>query len=255
MSDSNAPVDKVVPGDSWEFDENVTKCFDNMLERSIPMYKEMRQLCHELGRNFIDNTSVVIDFGASRGEALRPFIEDDTASEFIAVEVSEPMRNAMREMYGDNPKVMISDLDMRRLDSGAFSDDYIQPDGSTVWKNEEYASLVMSILTIQFTPIEYRQQIIQAIYDMLEPGGAFLFVEKVIGNNAKIDTLFTQEYYGMKQRNGYSYDDIQRKRSSLEGVLVPVTAAWNEDMLKNAGFRGVDCFYRNLNFAGWMAIK
>jgi DUF1680 family protein len=30
---------------------------------------------------------------------------------------------------------------------------------------------------------------------------------------------------------------------------------WNEDMLKTAGFRKVDCFWRYLNFAGWIAIK
>ena len=253
MTDSNV-TDTVVPGESWEFDENVTKCFDNMLERSIPMYQEMRKLCHQLGRNFINPTSAVIDFGASRGEALRPFIEDDVANKFIAVEVSEPMRDAMREMYGDNAKVNISDLDMRRLTSDSLADACAYDEMEDA-RRDQYSSLVMSILTIQFTPIEYRQQIIQAIYDMLEPGGAFLFVEKVLGNNAKMDNLFVQEYYGMKHENGYSYDDIQRKRSSLEGVLVPVTAAWNEDMLKNAGFRGVDCFYRNLNFAGWLAIK
>lgn len=243
MSDSNAPVDKVVPGDSWEFDENVTKCFDNMLERSIPMYQEMRHLCHSLGRNFTRKDTAVIDLGASRGEALRPFIEDDVASKFIAMEISQPMRDAMQELYGNNRKVRISDMDLREIGSNVERIRAFRP------------TLVMSILTIQFTPIEYRQQIIQSIYDMLEPGGAFLFVEKVLGNNAKMDSLLVQEYYAMKNRNGYSYEDIQRKKASLEGVLVPVTAAWNEDMLKNAGFRGVDCFYRNLNFAGWMAIK
>lgn len=249
-------TDNVVPGESWEFDENVTKCFDDMLSRSIPMYQEMRRLCWELGRNFVHDRSVVVDFGASRGEALRPFVEEDVAKGFIAVEISEPMRNVMKEEYGDNKKFIVSDLDMRDFDEKSLSTVYPGAImGQESFKETEYSSLVMSILTIQFTPIEYRQQIIQSIYDMLEPGGAFLFVEKVLGNNAKIDSLFVQEYYGMKNRNGYSYEDIQRKKASLEGVLVPVTAAWNEDMLKNAGFRGVDCFYRNLNFAGWVAIK
>jgi len=50
-------------------------------------------------------------------------------------------------------------------------------------------------------------------------------------------------------------EQIASKRKSLEGVLVPITARWNEDMLKAAGFRKIDCFWRNLNFAGWIAIK
>ena len=42
---------------------------------------------------------------------------------------------------------------------------------------------------------------------------------------------------------------------SLEGVLVPVTARWNEELLREEGFTSVDCFWRHLNFAGWVAVK
>jgi tRNA (cmo5U34)-methyltransferase len=42
---------------------------------------------------------------------------------------------------------------------------------------------------------------------------------------------------------------------ALEGVLVPVTAAWNEQLLKGAGFSQVECFWRWMNFAGWVAVK
>ncbi len=62
-------------------------------------------------------------------------------------------------------------------------------------------------------------------------------------------------YYDLKAENGYSQDQIERKRLSLEGVLVPVTAHWNEEMLKTAGFVEVDCFWRWMNFAGWVAVK
>lgn len=237
MSDT----DHVVPGEKWAFDSDVAKCFDNMLERSIPMYQEMRRLCHELGRHFVDANSTVLDLGASRGEALRPFIEDNVAQKYIAIEVSKPMREAMRELYGKNQSVWIDGSDLRNMDWNEF-------DMCDV-------SLILSILTIQFTPIEYRLHILQSIYDQLRPGGAFLFVEKVMGGSATLDKIMVEEYYGMKQRNGYSYEDIKRKRASLEGVLVPMTAAWNEDMLRTVGFRQVDCFYRNLNFAGWIAIK
>jgi tRNA (cmo5U34)-methyltransferase len=62
-------------------------------------------------------------------------------------------------------------------------------------------------------------------------------------------------YYKMKSDNGYSQEQIERKRLSLEGVLVPVTAKWNEELLKQAGFKYIDCFWRWMNFAGWIAIK
>ena len=58
-----------------------------------------------------------------------------------------------------------------------------------------------------------------------------------------------------KREQGYSAEEIERKRLSLERVLVPMTAKWNEELLRDAGFRQVDCFWRWMNFAGWFAVK
>jgi len=110
-------------------------------------------------------------------------------------------------------------------------------------------------LTLQFTPIEHRLRIMQDIYDHTTPGGALILVEKVIGASAHIDRAMVDAYYKMKSDNGYSQEQIERKRLSLEGVLVPMTARWNEEMLQMVGFRQVDCFWRWMNFAGWVAVK
>ena len=117
------------------------------------------------------------------------------------------------------------------------------------------SSLVLSVLTLQFTPIEYRQQIIRRVFESLAPGGAFILVEKILGATAKLDEAFVNLFLNIKRENGYSESQIDRKRLSLEGVLVPVTARWNEELLREEGFTSVDCFWRHLNFAGWVAVK
>jgi tRNA (cmo5U34)-methyltransferase len=117
------------------------------------------------------------------------------------------------------------------------------------------ASVILSVLTIQFTPIEHRLRILEDIHTALLPGGAFIFVEKVIGATAALDRDFVELYYEFKRAGGYTSEEIERKRLSLEGVLVPVTARWNEELLKTAGFKQADCFWRWMNFAGWIAIK
>jgi hypothetical protein len=38
-------------------------------------------------------------------------------------------------------------------------------------------------------------------------------------------------------------------------VLVPVSAAANEELLRGAGFDAVECVWRCLNFAAWVAVK
>ena len=233
--------DTVVPGAHWAFDDNVTKCFDDMLARSIPEYVNMRSLTFELGKHFIDSINGVVDLGASRGEALAPFVP--LASRCYALEISEPMGEVLRARFKDEPKVSVLQKDLRTV-TNEFSP-FLEG------KN----CLVLSILTLQFVPIEYRPKIVRLIYKSLKPGGAFMFVEKVIGNTPDLDELLVTEYYAMKNRNGYSYEDIQRKRASLEGVLVPMTDNWNRDMLRSAGFQQIDCYYRSLNFCGLIAVK
>lgn len=70
-----------------------------------------------------------------------------------------------------------------------------------------------------------------------------------------LDDLMVDLYYQMKRENGYTDDQIMAKRRSLENVLSPLEPAWNEAMLKQAGFRKVEMFWRCLNFCGWIAVK
>lgn len=227
--------DEVMPSGKWEFDAEVTAVFDNMLERSIPEYSMMRSLVEKIGGHYIRFGKTIVDIGCSNGNAIAPFVRQYAEDcGFLLLDVSEPMLKECRARFGK--------LDIRNYDitNGIPKTD---------------ACLVLSILTLQFTPIEYRQKIVQSVYDNICPGGAFVMVEKVLGNTNELDDLMVAEYYGIKSENAYTQEQIAAKRKSLEGVLVPITAKWNEDLLRTAGFRKVDCFWRCLNFAGWIAIK
>lgn len=116
-------------------------------------------------------------------------------------------------------------------------------------------SLILSILTVQFTPIEQRHKILSGFYDSLNEGGALIYVEKVLGDTTDVNEMLVKSYYETKANNGYTKEQIESKRLSLEGVLVPITAKWNEDLLRKSGFSQVECFWRSLNFAGWVAVK
>lgn len=135
--------DKVNPkGKKWEFDEDVTKVFGNMLSRSIPNYDVMRELCFMVGRNFVIENGVISDIGCSNGLASEKFIESFPNARFVLSDVSEPMLNACREKYKDNPNVNVIHHDLRNPIPTKDND------------------LVISSLTLQFTPIEYRWNIL-----------------------------------------------------------------------------------------------
>lgn len=234
-------ADQTLPSGRWVFDASVTEVFDNMLERSIPNYEEMRRQVFAVGsRHVLPNTHIV-DMGCSRGGALAAFVEAfGTYNRYMGIEVSEPMLEAARRRFGG-----MMDAGMLTLESIDLRESFPDVD----------ASLILCVLTLQFTPIEYRQQILARVASQLTDGGAFILVEKVLGNSAEIDDMMVDIYYELKRENGYSNEQIERKRLSLEGALVPMTAAFNEQLLEQAGFKKVDCFWRWQNFAAWVAIK
>jgi tRNA (cmo5U34)-methyltransferase len=233
--------DEVIPQDKWTFDGDVTAVFDDMLARSIPQYAVMRDAVYQLACRYIQPRTAVVDLGSSRGEAVAKLVSHYAmVNRFHLTDVSEPMLAALRERFAHD--IAINTVRVQHCD---LRSDFplCEP------------SVVLCILTLQFTPIEYRQQIVQTIYDKLLPHGALILVEKVLGATAPINQLMVDIYYDMKREHGYTEEQIQRKRMALEGVLVPVTAAWNEALLDQAGFRQVDCFWRWCNFAGWLAVK
>jgi len=67
--------DNVMPNGKWEFNEEVTSCFDEMLERSIPAYSDMRDLCFKIGKNYVKRKTMIVDLGCSTGQAIHPFIQ------------------------------------------------------------------------------------------------------------------------------------------------------------------------------------
>jgi tRNA (cmo5U34)-methyltransferase len=230
-----------IPGEKWEFDGAVTECFEDMLRRSIPQYDAMRAAVFSLACRYQKPKTAIVDLGASRGDALAPLLDKFGAyNSWVAVEVSPPMLEVLRQRFAGwitNGLLTVSDTDLRT----GFP--------------PVQASVILSVLTLQFTPIEYRQQIVKRAFDALVPGGAIVLVEKVLGATAELDEALVAEYYAFKRDSGYTEDEIQRKRMALEGVLVPLTAEWNETLLRRCGFGHVDCFWRAWNFAGWVAVK
>lgn len=233
----NHPV-HIPDKDKWEFDERVTDIFENMLQRSIPQYDVMRSLVRSIANRHAKAGTYVIDLGCSRGDSIAALLPSNPDCLYFGIDVSEPMLSAARERFVGLHNVRLESINLRK--------DY---------PSIVNASVVLSVLTLQFIPIEYRQALIERAINSLEDGGCLILVEKVIGSTAMIDRLFTDIYYDLKLDNGYSVEEIERKRLSLEGVLVPVTLDWNIELLKSNGFSRVETFWRYANFAGILAIK
>lgn len=91
-----------VAGKKWAFDEDVVKCFPDMLKRSIPAYESMRNLVFSIGRNYVKKNTHICDIGCSDGQAIEPFIKYFGMNNYYdLLDVSEPMLKKCRERFQD----------------------------------------------------------------------------------------------------------------------------------------------------------
>ena len=168
-----------LPTGAWAFDDGVTDVFEDMLRRSIPDYDAMRRVVFDVGRRFVRPGTDVLDIGCSRGDALAPYIaEFGYGARYVGVEVSQPMLETVRKRFATECErgiVEIQDIDLRKV-------------FPTV-----QASLTLSVLTLQFVPVEHRGRVVRNVFEHTVDGGAFVLVEKILGNSAQLTEMLIDD--------------------------------------------------------------
>jgi len=224
----------------WKFDKEVVLEFDNHVRQSVPMYDEIQNMIAELSVWFLQNDTSYYDIGSSTGHTAQ-----------LIMNVNEEKKVLYHLM--DNSSAMVEYLNDK------FKDKKVKSINADLANNNQYyfknASLITSVLTLQFIPEHFRQNIINNIYDGLNKGSAFILVEKVLGSTSKIESIWHSMYHDIKLQNGLSKEHIFDKSISIRGVMNPITLEENLTMLQNAGFKEQEVFFKYGNFVGILAIK
>lgn len=222
----------------FEFDEEVASVFDDMLSRSIPYYKEMLRLTIEFSIKYLDNDDKVYDLGCSTASTL--------------IELSKNCNKNLQLVGIDNSEAMVKRA-IKKTKAFGVDIDFIIDDIHNV--NMINAKLIISNYTLQFIRPLQREKLVKKIYDSLEEGGMFVFSEKVISSDKKINKQSIDEYYKFKKQQGYSEFEIAQKREALENVLIPYTLEENKKMILDAGFKHFEVIFKWVNFATFVALK
>lgn len=222
----------------FQFDENVSAQFEDMLQRSVPFYSEITRMSVELAREYNPSGKVIYDLGCSTGETglqiAQTFLPEEF--EYIGIDNSASMiEKALRKTQGK------SNLTFKQGDITEFD-----------FNN---AGTFISNFTLQFLRPLQRQPLLEKICKALPEEGAFILGEKVLEDHSDISRLFVDLYYDFKKREGYSELEIARKRESLENVLIPYRLDENIEMLRNAGFSKVNIAFKWYNFVLFLAVK
>jgi tRNA (cmo5U34)-methyltransferase len=225
----------------FKFDKRVVTVFDDMVTRSVPFYLEIQRMIAELAAEYAQQGTAVYDLGCSTGTTMINMNATvDERIQFIGIDDS----SQMLQQCSDNllKAGMERDFDLINCDLNKGVD----------IKN---ASVVVLCLTLQFIRPLYRVKLLEQIRKGMTEGSCLILVEKVLGEEPKLNRNFIKYYYDFKKRNNYSEMEIAQKREALENVLVPYKLSEDIDMLLTSGYSQCEVFFKWYNFAGIIALK
>ncbi len=229
------------PVPPFEFNEQVTRVFDDMLHRSIPFYAEIIARQAQLIQRFYQPGTRIYDLGCSNGNLGLRLSREMGARPFqmVAVDNAAPMLQAYKERLGNPVRGQQITLQCRDICQTEI----------------ENASVVVMNFTLQFIPPMQRNAVMDRIHKGLRPGGVLLFCEKITHRDSFMADLQQTFYYAFKRENGYSELEISQKREALERILIPEVLEAHLERLRRSGFESVDVWHKWFNFAALMAVK
>lgn len=223
----------------FEFDEEVAAVFDDMLSRSVPFYKESQNITEFFALKHLGENSIMYDLGSS------------TAS--LLINISKKLTCKSTLVGLDNSDAM---LEQARKKCAALGVNNVELFNADILDYEyKEADVFVSNYTLQFIRPLVREELVKKIANSLKQDGVFIFSEKVISHEPKLNKDLIECYYDFKKEQGYSEFEISQKREALENVLVPYSEDENIKMAKNCGFSHCEAVFRWANFATFIAIK
>lgn len=230
------------PVSDFVFDAEVTKVFDNMVSRSVPLYAETHAAVLDIAHKAVDSAAGAhwCDIGCSTGTLIRSAASDARFQNyrFLGIDDSEDMVKSCRENLQD------VDEFVEVVKSDFISDSF-----------DRKFDVVSMMYTLQFIRPIIRDDFVRSVSSSLKPGGIFFLVEKVLESESFFNRTYIDVYYNYKNKVGYSNKEIAKKREALENVLIPYRVDENEKLLYDSGFSKVSIFFKWCNWAGFVAIK
>lgn len=227
--------------EDFEFNSRVVEVFDDMLDRSIPFYRQVIEGTASLLDRYLEQGDTIYDLGSSTGTTLLELsrILPDETIRYVGIDSSTAMLEKAQlkvELYSKQNKFEFMKEDITQFNHGG-------------------AGAIILNYTLQFIRPMARAAMTKKLYDCLRPGGVLILSEKTIRHEKRLNREFIDIYHAFKKERGYSELEIAKKREALENILIPFSIDENKELLKKSGFETIETYFQWFNFASFIAIK
>ena len=221
----------------FTFNNDVANVFGDMVNRSVPGYEFLIENIGVLSKKFYQPNTKIYDLGSSLCAC--------------SLSILEKVRNTEVQIYAvDSSKAMI-DICKKSIDRKEIK--FINSDISDVEMNN--SSIVILNLTLQFILVNKRTELLKKIFSQLNDNGIIIITEKIKLDKISDDVFFKNFHDFFKENNGYTKEEIDRKKIALSETMIIESEQIHEERFKSIGCKKFYKWFQCYNFVSWVLIK
>jgi tRNA (cmo5U34)-methyltransferase len=203
--------------------------------RFVPGFFDIHRMALVLLRERVADDGALLVLGAGGGLELKSFAGWSPGWSFVGVDPSaEMLALARTNIAAAADRIELVEAYIEDAPAGPF-------DGATC------------LLTLHFLDRGERLRTLREIRRRLAPGSPFVAVHSSFPQQAEVRPRWLDRYRNFAIAGGAEAGDAENWRQAVEERLTLLNPEEDEELLKEAGFAGVTCFYAAFTWRGWVA--
>jgi tRNA (cmo5U34)-methyltransferase len=212
--------------------------YDDWMKKALPNYGEIFRTAQELIPFETAKPIEVLDLGAGTGLFSKHVLEKYPGARFLMYDLADKMLDTARDRFRDRP--------------GQF--EFVIGDYRTLQVTHEF-DLVISSLSIHHLTHEEKQDLFRKIYSILRGPGIFINVDQIRGETEYLRELYWSHWLSQVREKESSEKKIQESVDRRKTYDRDASMADQLRWLEEAGFKNVDCIYKNYFVGVFLAMK
>ena len=215
---------------------SVARKYDSQRRGFIPSFDDFYKSSVSLLKCYKDNFKTIVDLGAGTGLLTKELYELYPNAHYVLIDIAKDMLKIAEERFNglDNFEFMISD----------YIEDIPVKD----------CDLISSALSIHHLEHSEKEVLYKNIYKKLDKNGCFINLDQFSGSSKAINDLYNVWWHDYIDRSSISPEEkargVERRKLDKENTIEETVA-----LLKNSGFKDVECIYHFMKFGVVVAIK
>ena len=214
---------------------SVARKYDSQRRLFLPCYDDYYKTSVSLLKCYKDDFTKIVDLGAGTGLLTKEIYELYPDAHYVLIDVAGDMLKIAKERFSglNNFEFMESD----------YAEDIPV-------KN---CDLICSALSIHHLENNEKAALYKNCYEKLDKGGCFINLDQFNAETETVNNLYNDWWYSYINWNVTPEEEaswMERRKLDKENTIQETV-----ELLKNSGFKDVECIYHFMKFGVIMAIK